>query len=180
MRAVSMMVACSLLFAGCAKMQMPMPASPQWVDFYSAPSRHAASFPERPKPSLKETVVPGGSKAYTYLQEVQAGDKYFGTGWIQIAHAPTDKGGRDRVLDAAVAAAVQSSQGGVLLLVHSPEIGGSVGRMYTIDVPAQKMRLRQQIFVAGDGVVEQTYSGPAGSETDADAERFFASLRLLP
>jgi hypothetical protein len=175
----TVLLASVVALASC-KMMMPSTPDPQWVDFYSASSRHAAAFPQKPKASLKETVAPGGQKTFTYLQEVQADSRYFGTGWLQIPAAPADGRGRDRILDVAVDAAVKSTAGGKLIGTNKPVIDGIEGRSYTIDVPKDKLRLRQQIFVAGDGLVEQTYTGPAGTETDADAERFFGSLRLLP
>lgn len=175
----TLLIASAACLASC-KMVMPLPPNPEWVDFYSASSRHSASFPERPKASLKETIAGSGQKTFTYLQEVQTGDRYFGTGWIQIPAAPVDARGRDRILDIAVDAALKSTAGGVLVGSHKPVLEGIEGRMYTIDVPKDKLRLRQQIFVTGDGLVEQTFTGPAGTETDADAERFFGSLRLLP
>ena len=166
--------------SSCAKQQMPLPPSPKWVDFYSASARHGANFPERPKVSLKEDVTPEGVKAYTYLQEVRIDSQYFGTGWVPLAVVPADKAGRDRLYDVAMNAAVKSIPGGVVMATYRPQIGGIEGRMYTIDIPSEKMRMRQQIYVAGTGLVEQTYTGPAGSETDGAAERFFASLFLLP
>jgi hypothetical protein len=172
--------AAALCLASCAKQQMPLPPSPEWVNFYAAPVRHAASFPEKPKASVKETAGPSGRKAFTYLHEVQRGEQYFATGWVQVPSAPVDKAGRDRLLDAAMAASVQSIPGGKMIASYKPMLNGYEGRMYTVDIPKDKIRLRQQIHVAGDGIVEQTYTGPAGSETDADAERFFASLELLP
>jgi hypothetical protein len=168
---------------GCARheMQIPLQPSPQWVTFHSAAVRHEASFPERPKASVRESVAPTGQKAITHLYEVERNGQYFGTGWIPIPAAmPVNKQGRDRLLDVAMAAAVKSASGGKLLRSHVPVLEGYEGRLYFIDVPSQKLRIRQQIFVAGDGIIEQTFTGPPGTETDADAERFFASFRLLP
>ena len=174
------LLALALCVAACAMQQMPLPPSPEWVDFYSAPSRHAASFPEKPKASLKEDATPGGLRTFSYLQEVQSASRYFGTGWIPVATVPPDKAGLDRLLDIAAAAALKSIPGGTIVATHKPVNEGIEGRMYTIDVPKEKLRMRQQIFFTAAGLVEQTYTGPAGTETDADAERFFSSLRLLP
>jgi hypothetical protein len=168
---------------GCARQQLPFPPSPspQWVTFHSAAVRHEASFPERPKASLRESVSPSGQKAIAHMYEVERNGQYFGTGWIQIhAALPPGKQARDRLLDVAMAAAVKSASGGKLLRSHVPVLEGYEGRMYIIDVPSQRQRIRQQIFLAGDGIVEQTFTGPPGTETDADAERFFGSFRLLP
>jgi len=178
-----LLVAAAFCLASCAaKPQMPLPPDPAWVNFYAAPVRHAANFPERPTASVKETVGPNGRKAFTYLYELQRGDQYFATCWVQVPCVPADKAGRDRILDAAMAASVQSIPGGKMIdtATYRPVIKGNEGRMYTVDIPNEKIRLRQQIYVAGDGIVEQTYTGPTGRETDADAERFFASLELLP
>jgi len=177
------LIASALCLASCAFRQpMPLPPNPDWVNFYAAPARHAASFPDRPKASVKETVGPNGRKVLTYLHEVQRGESYFATGWVQVPGVPTDKAGRDRLLDAAMAASVQSIPGGKLITTSTfkPVIKGNEGRMYTVDIPKDKIRLRQQVYVAGDGIVEQTFTGPTGSETDGEAERFFASLELLP
>jgi hypothetical protein len=42
------------------------------------------------------------------------------------------------------------------------------------------MRLRQQLYVVTGMLVEQTYTGPSGTEDERDAGRFFNSLQLLP
>lgn len=165
--------------ASCATPPQPTQATPDWQLFRSRTARHAANFPGPVQERLRETRSAAGSTTYTYFQETTLGNRYFGTTWTQLPLTPGDSQAPGTVLEAASARALQAT-GGVLLTTRKTTQDSVEGRQYVIDQPKDRMRVRQQIYVVGDRLVDQTYHGPVGTETDADAERFFASLALLP
>ncbi len=166
--------------AGCVtpKEAFP-PMDPHWSDFSSNQARHYANFPGRTKQSLKETRTASGQTASTYLREVEVGDRYYGTAWTLIPNAPSTQAAQDRILEVAAAAA-PASTGGKLISKRPVTNEGIRGLAYVVDLPQTKMRLRQQIFLVTGVLVEQTYTGPAGSEDEREPGRFFESLKLLP
>ena len=165
--------------ASCATPPQPTQATPDWQLFRSRTARHAANFPGPVQERPRETRTAAGTTNYTYFQEATVGGRYFGTTWTQLPLATGDSQAPGVVLEAASARALQAT-GGALLTTRKVVQDGIEGRQYVIDQPKDRMRVRQQIYVVGDRLVDQTYHGPAGTETDADAERFFASLALLP
>ena len=175
-----LLVASVLCAAGCTtpKEVFP-PMHPHWSDFSSPQARHYANFPGRSKQSLRETKTISGQTAATYLREVELGDGYFGTAWTLIPADTSSQGSRDRILEVAAAEAVKSTSGN-WVSKHSVAIEGHRGLAYVVDLPQTRTRLRQQIFIVTGVLVEQTYTGPAGTEDERDAGRFFESLKLLP
>ena len=151
-----------------------------WVDFSSTECRCAASFPGASRQTPREAKTPDGRKVVTQFREFTQGGRYFAVSWLQMPGAPKDAAAKGRMLEAASAAALKANPGSAQLSKRSVTLGGVSGLAYAIDLPKDKTRVRQQIFVAGDRLVEQTYSGPTGSETGPDVERFLGSLKLQP
>lgn len=163
----------------CSTQQsVPTPANP-WVDYRPWPGRLGATFPAEPRLSRREDRAPDGGAIVTNLQEVELDGRYYGTAWIKLVAAPADCAERDRMLDSAMAGA-QKSMAGAGFIEKQKIVRDSIdGRAYTLALTSGQ-RMRQQIFVVRDEIIAQTFVGPAGSETDAHAERFFASLKLFP
>lgn len=165
--------------AACGTQQpIQTPAEP-WVDYRPWPGRIGATFPAEPRQSRREDRTPDGGAIVTNLQEVEIDGRYYGTSWVKLAKAPSDEKARAQVLDSVVAGAQKSIAGAALIERQTVVRDAIEGRAFTLALPSGQ-RLRQLAYVVQDEIVRQTYSGPAGSETDANAERFFASLALFP
>ncbi len=167
--------------AGCVTPDDPFtPMHPRWHDNSSRQSRHYVNFPGKPTESLKETKIDSGQTVSTHLRELKAGDRYYGTAWTLVPRTPSTAAGQARLLEVAAAEALKTSPGAKLLSRRNVTVDGINGLAYVIDQPQTKTRLRQQVFMVTGVLVEQTYAGPAGTENDRDAGRFFESLKLLP
>ena len=168
--------------AGCTSlMKDPFPPMhPRWSDFSAREARHYVNFPGKSRQSLKETKTPAGPTAATYLRELQVGDRYYGTAWTLVPGNTAPPSVQARILEVASAEALRINPGAKLISKHSVLNEGITGLAYVIDVPQSKQRLRQQIFMVSGVLVEQTYSGPAGTESEREPGRFFDSLKLLP
>ena len=178
----ALLAASALCLSGCwtpkAALESFPPMHPHWQVFSAPQARHSVDFPGHSKESLKETKVSGQTVA-TYLREVEVGGGYYGTAWTLVPGDTASQATRDRILEIAAAEAVNSA-GGKLVWKHSVTLEGNRGLAYVIDLPQGGMRLRQQLYVVTGMLVEQTYTGPAGTEEERDAGRFFNSLQLLP
>lgn len=178
--AKALLIASLLCLSGCwTPREVFPPMHPHWHVFTSPQARHSADFPGRSKQRLEETRTLSGRTAATYLRELELGNRYYGTAWTLIPADTSVPTIRDRVLEVAAAEAVKST-GGKLVSRHSVTNEGLPGLAYVIDLPQTGTRLRQQVFVATGVLVEQTYSGPAGTEDEREPGRFFDSLKLLP
>jgi hypothetical protein len=177
-----LMLAAVLGTGGCMNLSQPFaPMHPRWHDYSSIQSRHAVDFPGKARQSLKETKIVSGQTVSTYLLELQSGDRYYGTAWTLVPGAHS--GTRPQVnplLEIAADEALKSAPGAKFIDRRPIAIDGHTGLAYVVDLPQAKTRLRQQIFMVTGVLVEQTYTGPAGTETERDAGRFFDSLKLLP
>jgi hypothetical protein len=171
----------AVLAAGCTTLAKDpfAPMHPHWSDFSSRQARHYANFPGKTKQRLSETRTVSGQTAATYLRELEVGGRYYGTAWTQVPGDTWSAAPRDRILEVAAAEAVKST-GGKLVSKLPVAYEGNRGLEYVIDLPKDKMRLRQKIFLVTGVLVEQTYTGPAGSESEREPGRFFESLKLLP
>ncbi len=167
--------------AGCVTPNDPFtPMHPRWHDYSSRQSRHFVNFPGKASESLKETRIVSGHTVSTYLRELHAGDRYYGTAWTLVPGTPSTAEGRARLLEVAAAEALKTGPGAKLLSKEKVTVDGINGLAYVIDHPQTRTRLRQQVFMVTGVLVEQTYTGPAGTETERDTGRFFESLKLLP
>jgi hypothetical protein len=178
----TLLLASVLASVGCTSLTKDPfpPLHPHWSDFSAIQGRHYANFPGKSKQRVSETKVPTGQTATTYLREIQLdNNRYFGTAWTQVPASLGAPGTRERVLELAAAEAVKST-GGNLVSKHPVTNEGIRGLTYVIDIPQTKTRMRQQIFLVTGVLVEQTYTGPAGTESERDPGRFFDSLKLLP
>jgi len=144
------------------------------------PARHTAAFPGETRLSVKESALPSGGKATVHLRELKAGAHYYGTAWTPVPGAPSAAPELAKLLEVAAAAALKTEAGATLVSRRNVSIAGIPGLAYVIDLPQSKTRLRQQIFMVSGVLVEQTFTGPAGTENGRDAGRFFDSLKLLP
>jgi hypothetical protein len=173
------LLAALLGVAACGTPSTRAPGQDPWTQFDSFRVRHAVDFPGVPTEIVRESKV-GAGRIFTTLNGVEAGNRYYGTAWTQLPWVPADKAGRERMLDTSANAALQATGGGKLVSRRPVTVSGIEGVVFVVDLPQGGQRLMQRIFIAGDGLVEQTYTGPAGSETERDAGRFFGSLKLLP
>jgi len=175
-----LLLASAIVLAGCwtPREQFP-PMHPHWQVFSSNQARHSADFPGHSKQSLRESKTAYGQTAAIYLREVELDNRYFGTAWTLVPGDTSNPATRERILEVASTEAVKSS-GGKLISKHEVTRDGLGGLAYVVDLPQGGMRLRQQLFIVTGVLVEQTYTGPAGTEDERDAGRFFDSLRLLP
>ncbi len=176
------LAAAALLATGCTSLTKDPfpPLHPHWSDFSAIQARHYANFPGKTKERVNESKVATGQIATTYLREIQLdNNRYFGTAWTLVPASLGNPGVQEKVLELAAAEAVKST-GGKLLSKHPVTNEGIRGLAYVIDMPQSKTRMRQQIFLVTGVLVEQTYTGPAGTEDDRDPGRFFDSLKLLP
>ena len=146
----------------------------------SYPPRHAAAFPGETKQSLRQSKTPSGQAVSTHLRELKSGDRYYGTAWTPVPGAPASPAEQARLLELAAAAALKTEPGAILVSRQDISLTGIAGLAYVIDLPQSNTRMRQQIFMVTGVLVEQTYTGPAGTETRREANRFFDSLRLVP
>ncbi len=178
----ALVVAAALAAGGCTSLPPNpfAPMHPQWSDYQSRQARHYANFPGKSKQSLRETKMAGGQTAATYLRELQLGERYYGTAWTQVPGAPSSPEASMRLLEVAAAEALKSGPGAKLVYKQVVKVDNIPGLEYVIDLPQTKTRLRQQIFMVTGVLVEQTYSGPAGTESEREPGRFFDSLKLLP
>jgi hypothetical protein len=178
--AKALLIVSVLCLSGCwTPREVFPPMHPHWHVFSSPQARHTADFPGRSKQRLQETRTLSGQTAATYLRELEQGNRYYGTAWTLVPGDTSVATTRERVLEVAAAEALRST-GGKLVSRHSVTNEGLPGLAYVIDVPQSGTRLRQQIFIATGVLVEQTYSGPAGTEDEREPGRFFDSLKLLP
>jgi len=175
----ALLAASILCLAGCwtPREQFP-PMHPMWQVFSAPQARHSVDFPGHSKERVQETAL-AGQKVSTYLREVEVGGRYFGTAWTLVPGDSSSQASRDRILEVAATEAVRSS-GGKLVWKHSVTLEGNRGLAYLIELPQGGTRLRQQLYVVTGMLVEQTYTGPSGTEDERDAGRFFNSLQLLP
>lgn len=169
--------------AGCTSLTPnPFPPlHPQWSDYQSIQARHYANFPGKTKQSLREGRTTGGQKVETYLRELQVGDRYYGTAWTLLPGSHS--GTRPQVnplLEVAASEAMKTAPGAKLVDKHAVTVDGHTGLTYVIDLPQSNTRMRQQVFIVTGVLVEQTYTGPAGTEMEREPGRFFDSLKLLP
>ena len=144
------------------------------------PGRHVAAFPGQAKDSVKESKTATGDKVTTHLREFQAGDRYYGTAWTAVPKPPSLAAERAKLLEVAAAEALKTEPGAKLVSRQKVSLNGIPGVAYVIELPQSKLRLRQQVYLVAGVLVEQTFSGPAGSETGRETNRFFDSLKLLP
>ena len=172
----------SALLAGCTSLTPDPfpPMHPHWSDFSAREARHYANFPGKSKQRVNTSKVPTGQTATTYLREIELGNRYFGTAWTLIPGASTAPAAQDRILEVAAAEALRVNAGSKLVSRHPVTNEGIRGLAYVIDLPQTGTRMRQQIFMVTGVLVEQTYTGPAGTENERDPGRFFDSLKLLP
>ena len=177
-----LIVSCLLGAAGCTLLPKDpfAPVHPHWSDYQSRQARHYANVPGRAKESLKESKTDGGQNVAIYLRELQLGDRYYGTAWTPIPGAPQTPAAIERLLEVASAEVLKTGPGATMLGKHAITVDGIQGLAYVVDLPQSKMRLRQQIFLVTGVLVEQTYSGPAGTEAEREPGRFFDSLKLFP
>ena len=175
-----LLLASSIVLAGCwtPREQFP-PMHPHWQVAGSNQARHSADFPGHSKQSVRESKTAYGQTAAIYLREVELGNRYFGTAWTLVPGDTSNPATRERILDIAAAEAAKSA-GGALVGPHAVTRDGLSGLAFVVDLPQTGMRLRQQLFIVTGVLVEQTYSGPAGTEDERDPGRFFDSLRLFP
>ncbi len=172
-------LALALSAAACSTQQPVQTPANSWVDYRPWPGRLGATFPAEPQQSRREDRTPDGGAIVTNLQEVEIGGRYYGTSWTKLATTPTQDEARAQVLDSVVGGA-QKSIAGAALVERQKVVRDSIeGRAFTLALPSGQ-RLRQQAYIVRDEIVRQTFSGPAGSESDAEAERFFGSLKLFP
>ena len=177
-----LVVAAALAGAGCtALMKDPFPPlHPHWSDYQSRQARHYANFPGKTKETVREGKTVGGTKVSTSLRELQLGDRYYGTAWTLVPAPPAGSPAEARLLEVASNEALKVAPGATLVSKKPVVVDGINGLSYVIDLPQTKTRRRQQIFLVTGVLVEQTYSGPAGTETEREAGRFFDSLKLFP
>jgi hypothetical protein len=175
----ALLASCVLCLAGCwtPREQFP-PMHPMWQVFSAPQARHSVDFPGHSKERVQETAL-SGQKVSTYLREVEVDGRYFGTAWTLVPGDTSSQASRDGILEIAAAEALKSSAG-KLVSKHAVTLEGNRGLAYVIDMPQSGIRLRQQLFVVTGVLVEQTYTGPAGTEDQRTAGRFFDSLQLLP
>ena len=153
-------------------------AQAQPVNFASGEGLYAVSFPGQPKESQREDKTLDGRAVVTHFQAVEDGKRYFAMSWVQMPASPRNTLARNRVLESAATGALKSIPGGVLMSKRKVSVGKTAGLDYVVDAPRDAQRLRQRVFLVGDKLVQQTYSGPAGSETDASVKQFVASLKF--
>ncbi len=181
--ATFVLLAAALAAAGCTSLTPNpfAPMHPQWSDYQSIQARHYANFPGKTRQSLKESRTTGGVKVNTYLRELQLGDRYYGTAWTLLPGSHS--GTRPQVnplLEVAANEAMKTGPGAKLIDKHPVMVDGHTGLTYVIELPDSKTRIRQQVFIVTGVLVEQTYTGPAGTEMEREPGRFFDSLKLLP
>jgi len=153
-------------------------AQAQHVKYSSPEARYRVSFPAAPKESQREDKTPDGRAVVTHFQVVEDGKRYYAMSWVQMPAAPRDKIARDRILESAAAGALKSVPGGVLVSKGRVSVGSASGLDYVVDAPKETQRLRQRVFLVGDKLVQQTYSGPSGSETEPSVKQFVSSLKF--
>ncbi len=177
-----LVAAAALAAAGCTllpKDPFP-PLHPHWSDYQSRQARHYASFPGKTKETVKEGKTLSGTRVSTSLRELQLGDRYYGTAWTLVPTPPVGSPAEARLLEIASNEALKVAPGATLVNKHAVVLDGLNGLTYVIDLPQTRTRLRQQIFLVSGVLVEQSYSGPTGTETEREAGRFFDSLKLFP
>ena len=146
----------------------------------SQQARHTVNFPGKPAESVKESKLASGQTVSTHLRDLRAGDRYYGTAWTPVPDAPSTPAGQAQMLEVAAAEALKANPGGKMLSKQKVTVSGIDGLAFVIDKPQTKTYTRHQVFVVSGVLVEQTYAGPAGTETWREAEQFFKSLKLLP
>ena len=144
------------------------------------PPHHNAAFPGEAKQSVKESKTPSGQTVATHVRELKAGGRYYGTAWTAVPEAPSSPDERAKLLEFAASQALKTEPGATLVSKENVSITGIPGLAYVIDLPKSNTRMRQQIFIVSGVLVQQTYSGPPGTESRREANRFFDSLRLIP
>ena len=179
--AKALLIASLLCLSGCwTPREVFPPMHPHWADHSSRQSRHYANFPGKIKQGLKETKIVSGQTVSTYLCEFVTSDRYYGTAWTLVPAFSATTAAQERILEIAAAEALRVSPDAKLVSRHPVTNEGIRGVAYVIDLPQSKVRLRQQIFMVSGVLVEQTYSGPAGTEDEREPGRFFDSLKLFP
>ena len=161
-----------------SKAQPAAEAKAAGVPFASKEARFTVSFPAQPKASQREDKTAEGRTVVTHFQSVEDGPRYYAMSWVQMPASPGDAKARERIMESAAGGALKSVQGGVLVSKAKASVGKTAGLDYVIDAPKDAQRLRQRVFLVGDKLVQQTYTGPAGSETEAGVKQFMGSLKF--
>lgn len=144
------------------------------------PAHHNAAFPGETKQRVKEGKTPSGQTVATHVRELKAGGRYYGTAWTAVPDVPSSPDERGKLLEFAASQALKTESGSTLVSKENVAIAGIPGLAYVIELPKSNTRMRQQIFIVSGVLVQQTYSGPPGTEARREANRFFDSLRLIP
>jgi hypothetical protein len=159
----------------------PAPSPRFWYAIDNAAGGYSVDMPGKPIDRQLEVRIAAGKSIPVFLQEVSLdnGATYFGMIWRQLTVVPKDAAGIERELLSARDATTQSLKG-TLITTRPVKHGPLNGLDYVVQAGPQGTRYRYRIFIAGNRMVQQAYSGVTGSENSPDVRKFHESLKLKP
>lgn len=159
----------------------PAPTNPAPRFWYSTSSTEGGYTVDMPGKAIERQLeVKGAGRipVVSHLQEVTLdnGKTYFGMVWTRIV---IPKSGAEaekalmRVRDQTTAALK-----GTLMTTRPAKYGSIAGLEYVIEAGPEATRSRYRVYLVGDRVIQQIYSGTTGSENSPDVRKFHESLKF--
>ena len=156
------------------------PAGPglaqKWVVHQPRGAGFKVEFPVPPRSDSRELTSPS-RPARLYTSFVNQGRRAFAANRT-VFQLGTLTSGLTKHLDAGRDAMLQSNHG-QLREERRLTVGGAPARRIVLDMPAQEQVMVSLLVIKDDVFYQLIYVGPNGTETSADAKRFFSSFKLL-
>ena len=143
----------------------------------SKEGRFTAVFPAEPK-FTKENLKTSAGYFVDQFQWLLDQDA---VAWLVIygdyPAAEVKRLGSETMYDNGMRGSVEAVKG-TMIRSESINHSGVRGRDSLVDIPADKMILRQRLFVVGSRLYQNIYVGPSGSERDANVEAFLNAFQM--
>jgi hypothetical protein len=167
--------------APAARPQPSPVATPRaWQMVFNREGGYQVELPGRPKDRRIDQKAANNQTVASYLQEVSLdnGDTYFGMVWTQIT-PPKDAAEAEKMM-IRVRDTTAAALKGTLITTRPARLGEYQGLEYVIEAGVTATRFRYRVYIVGNRLVQQVYSGVTGSENSPDVRRFHQSLKLDP
>jgi hypothetical protein len=158
-RSVALAAACAMLAAAAGAFQLK-----------DEVGRFSARFPAEPTLDKVQGTSDLGSHVH-YTWEVDVDDRHWSVTYTEYSRPPV-KNYDKNVMN------LRSATKGTIAWQARIEQSGFDGREVAMLLPAGTV-MRVRMFMVGNRFYQAVYGGPAGSETNADAETFLTSFELL-
>lgn len=157
------------------------PATPTprfWRTVTSTEGGYSVEMPDAPVDRRMDVKNAKGQVVPTYLQEVglDGGQTYFGMVWTRSPPLTDAKAIEKRLNE--VRDGTRAALQGTLITTRPIRYRSVQGLDYVIESGPKANRFRYRLFLVGDRLIQQVYSGPTGSENSPDVRKFHDSLKL--